>query len=78
MHALLKWFIQDPPAKQYRAEVRQGKGGRWRWMLRGPNGRFVARSAIHGEDSAFAAKQALLALAQSRIEITQWEMDETP
>ena len=75
MFSIRKWFFPDSSALKYRGEVRQGKRGRWRWSLRAPNGRLVAQSSIHGEESALAAKEALLQLISHRISIIDWEIE---
>ena len=77
MFAILKRWFRDPESLSgYQAEIRRGKRGRWRWYLRAENGRLVAESALHGEDTAARAQQALQRLLESEIRIARWDIED--
>ena len=74
MRSLLKWLCPEAPVREYTAEVRQGKRGRWRWLLRDSEGKLVAVAPVNpGKSSAFAAKQSLMNLSSGEMRIVQWK-----
>ena len=38
-------------------EIRQGKGGRWRWFLYENDGKFAGISSIYGWETKYVAKR---------------------
>ena len=76
-NALVALFSSEKPKefKEYTAEVRQGKRGRWRWILKDSDGKLVAVAPVNpGESSEFAATQRLKTLFDGTGRIVKWKV----